>query len=363
MEITRDRTKIDPYSPYTENFTEQIYDKKIEPSKATFGKYDPDEFRAWVQENKTLEKIDKTMSMKNAVSTFVQNGDYLKLGGFGQVRTSMAGIFEIIKQKKCDLKVAGHTTSHDLDVLLAASCVSKVEVAYSFAHEFRPLRSKVGGRLIKSGKLQVSEWSNATFSWRLKAAAMGLSFIPSRSLLGTDTFEFSGAHKTTCPFTQKTYAALPALYPDVAIIHVDRCDKYGNCQIDGMVVSDDDAARASRRVIISTERIVDEEVFLKSPGRTTIPYYLVDAVVETPFGSYPCEHPGHYWFDEHHIAEYVKSTFDEETLNDYLEKYYYSAKNWKDHLEKTGGISNLENLQKIATKETQPPLISEVWSK
>jgi glutaconate CoA-transferase subunit A len=329
----------------------------------SWGKCDPDQFRAWIQENKSLLKVDKRTTMEKAIAQYMEDGSYVKLGGFGQVRTSMSAIYEIVRQKKKNLILAGHTTSHDMDVLLSGGCVAKIEVAYSFGHEFRPLRSATGPRLIKEGKLEVSEWSNASFAWRLKAAAMGLSFIPARFMLATDTFNYSGAKEIVCPFTDKKYCALPALYPDIALIHVNQCDKYGNAFIKGMVIADDDAAMASRRVIVSAEEIVDEEFFLSDSAKTVIPYYYVDAVVESPMGSYPCEMPGLYWFDESFIADYIKSTYDLAKLAEHLAKYYYEPSGWEEYLEKAAGAKKLEQLKKIARHKEKPPLTKDIWNK
>jgi glutaconate CoA-transferase, subunit A len=341
----------------------KVQDKLRSGTVPSWGKCDPDQFRAWIQENKSLLKTDKMTTMEKAVSRYVADGDYVKLGGFGQVRTSMSAIYEIVRQKKKNLVLAGHTTSHDMDVLLSGGCVAKIEVAYSFGHEFRPLRSATGPRLIQEGKLEVSEWSNASFAWRLKAAAMGLSFIPARFMLATDTFNYSGAKEVVCPFTAKKYCALPALYPDVAIIHVNQCDRFGNAFIQGMVIADDDAAMASRRVIISAEEIVDEEFFLNDPGKTVIPYYYVDAVVESRMGSYPCEMPGLYWFDESFIADYIKSTYDAARLAEHFEKYYYATAGWEDHLQKAAGSEKLAQLKRIARHEEKPPLAKDVWGR
>lgn len=326
-----------------------------------FGRFDPDDFREYMLEREHLVKREKLTTLAAAIREHVRDGDYVKLGGFGQVRVPMAAIFEVVRQRRRDLTVAGHTTSHDLDVLLASGCVSRVEVAYSFAHELRPVRSAVGPRLIKSGKLTISEWSNASFSWRLKAAAMGLSFIPMRSLLGTDTFLYSGAKEIRCPFTGVTYAALPALYPDVALLHVNRADRFGNAEIEGMVVADDDAARASRKVVITTEELVEEEYFLGAHGRRTIPYFYVDAVVHVPFGSYPCEMPGRYWFDEHHISEYLNATFDEAELERYLQTYFHEVDGWEQHLARCAGPEKLHYLGQIANHEVPPPMYGDVW--
>lgn len=330
-------------------------------TRPSWGRCDPDQFRSWVRENKPLRKRDKLTTMADAVARYVADGDYLKLGGFGQVRTSMSAIHEIVRQGKRDLTLAGHTTSHDLDVLLSGGCVSRIEVAYSFGHEFRPQRSATGPRLIREGRLQVSEWSNASFAWRLKAAALGLSFVPARFMLASDTFRYSGAKEIACPFTGKTYCALPALYPDVAIIHVHRCDRFGNASIRGMVVADDDAAMASRRVIVSAETIVDEEYFLRDPDRTVIPHYCVDAVVESRFGSYPCEMPGLYWFDEAFIAGYIRSTRDAARLAEHLQRYYHDAGSWQEHLARAAGRQKLAQLKRIARHREDPPPARDIW--
>lgn len=321
---------------------------------------DPDGFREWVFRHKSTVPRDKRTTLKEAVAALVNDGDYVKLGGFGQVRTSMAAIHEVIRQEKRDLAVAGHTTSHDLDTLMSGGCVSRVEVGYSFGHELRPARSGTGPRLLKHGKLKVSEWTNASFAWRLKAAALGLSFIPCRSMLGTDTFEYSGAVEVDCPFTGKPYAALPALYPDVALIHVHRADRFGNARIDGMVVSDDDAARAARKVVVTAEELVDDDVFRRQPEDVTIPHYCVDAVVEVPYGSYPCEMPGRYWFDEPFMASYIKATHDEGDLHRWLEAYVFSAESWASFLVKAAG-EGLGELEAISRGDRKPPRMAEVW--
>ena len=117
-------------------------------------------------------------------------------------------------------------------------------------------------------------------------------------MMGTDTFEHSAAKEMHCPFTGRKLLALPALSPDVALIHVHRADVYGNCQIDGIIMADDDIAKASKRVIITTEKIISNDEIRREPNRTIIPYWCVDAVIEMPFGSYPGNMPGEYFSDE-----------------------------------------------------------------
>lgn len=313
----------------------------------------PDEMRQLFQ-RKSRAMRDKTMSVTKAVETLVSDGDYLGVGGFGHVRIPMAVLYEIIRQKRRNLGFAGHTGVHDLEVLLAGGCIDRVEVAYCFGHEFRPMRSRVAERLLKSGKVKTSEWTNASFSWRYKAAAMGLSFIPTKSMLGTDTFEYSAAKTVTCPFTGEVYTALPALYPDLALIHVPRADKYGNCQIDGITVADLDLARAAKKVIVSTEEIIDTEAIKQIPHHTLIPYYVVDAVCEVPYGGHPGDMPGMYWFDEEHMAEFLRAAQTEEGVQDYLNKYVFGVESFEDYLELVGGIKKLNFLKQVAKLRAAP---------
>jgi glutaconate CoA-transferase, subunit A len=165
----------------------------------------------------------------------------------------------------------------------------------------------------------VSEISNAGYQWRFLAASMGLPFIPTRALLGTDTLEKSSAKVIQDPFSGKPICLLPAAYPDVAIIHVPRCDKFGNCHIDGTMVEDFELARAARRLIISTEKIISNDEIREKPWMTRIPYFNVDAVVEQKYGSHPCQMPLEYFFDEEHIGEWLELSKTDEGTKQYME--------------------------------------------
>jgi glutaconate CoA-transferase subunit A len=310
------------------------------------GWHDPDEAREWVLNNKSCELKDKTMSAQEAVSRFVRDGDFIASGAFGHVRVSMAIIYEIIRQKKRNLIMAGKTAVHDLDILVASGCVNKVEVAYSFGHELRGL-SPGSRRMVESGKCRViAETSNAGYQWRWLAAMMGLPFIPSRNLLGTDTGNYSSCKVVKDPFSGKPINLIPAAYPDVAFIHVHRCDIYGNAQIDGIDVEDIELSRCARRLIVTSEEIVDNELIRSSPCLTKIPFFVVDAVVEVPHGSHPCEMPEMYYYDEEHIAEWLGLSRTPEGVEEYLQKYVFSVDSFEDYLEVCGGIKKLNYLKK-----------------
>ncbi|RPI78169.1 MAG: CoA transferase subunit A, partial [Chloroflexi bacterium] len=222
-----------------------------EGSGTPLGWHDPDEHRAWVRANKNRSMVDKRMTVTQAVNQFVTDGSLIAVGGFGHISIPMIVIYEIVRQRKRDLSMCGKTSVHDIDILIGGGCISRVEVAYAFGHELRGL-SPVGRRAVENGQVEVvGEISNAAFQWRFMAAAMGIPFIISRNMLGTDTFEKSCAKAVCDPWSGKTVCLLPACYPDVVLLHVPRCDKYGNAQIDGILNEDFELARAARRVIIS----------------------------------------------------------------------------------------------------------------
>jgi acyl CoA:acetate/3-ketoacid CoA transferase alpha subunit len=310
------------------------------------GWHDPDEAREWVLKNKSRELKDKTMSVKEAVSRFIRDGDFIASGGFGHTRISMAIVYEIIRQKKRRLIMAGKTAVHDLDLLVSSDCVNRVEAAYSFGHELRGL-SPGSRRMVQTGQCKVvAETSNAGYQWRWLAAMMGLPFIPSRNLLGTDTLRYSSCKVIEDPFSGKPITLIPAAYPDVAFIHVHRCDVYGNAQINSNLVEDFELSRCARRLIMTTEKIVDSEIIRREPWRTCIPFLVVDAVVKSPYGSHPCEMPGMYYYDEDHIAEWLSLSKTPEGVDEYMQKYVFSVDSFEDYLKLCGGIKKMRYLKR-----------------
>jgi 3-oxoacid CoA-transferase subunit A/glutaconate CoA-transferase subunit A len=311
------------------------------------GWHDPDEHRAWVRDKKPRGLVDKQMTVPEAVHRFVQDSDYLAIGGFGHVRVAMAVIYEIIRQRRRDLVVAGKTAVHDIDVLIGAGCVSRVDCAYAFGHELRGL-SPSGRRAVENGEVRVvSELSNGTYQWRFLAGMMGIPFIPVRGLAGTDTFGKSAAIVITDPWSGKPVTLMPAAYPDVALIHAHRCDRFGNAQIDGIAIEDVELARAGRRVILTTEQIIDEDEIRQAPDRTAIPFYVVDAVCEVPFGGHPGQMPYRYFFDEAHIGEWLSLSKTPAGAQEYLDKYVYGPANFEGYLELVGGQERMQALAKI----------------
>ena len=315
------------------------------------GWHDPDEQRAWVAANKSRALRDKRMTMREAVADLVPDGALVACGGFGHIRVSMASIYEIIRQRKRRLTICAKTGVHDSDILIGAGCVSRIEVAYAFGHELRGL-SPASRRAVEGGRCEVlGELSNAAYQWRFLAASMGLPFVPARVMLGTDTLAHSSAKVVEDPFSGKPICLLPACYPDAVLMHVHRCDRYGNAQIDGALMEDFELARAARRLIVTTEKVVDEEVIRSHPWRTVIPYYLVDAVVEVPFGAHPALMPGHYYFDEAHIGEWLQLSKTDQGASEYFDKYVFSTSDFAEYVELVGGTDRMEVLRQVELLE------------
>lgn len=304
---------------------------------------DPEKARAFFKE-KSRAMTNKVTTVGEAVSRLVKTGDYLIIGAFGAVRIPTAVLHEILRQKVTGLKFGGHTATHDCQILSAGRCFDHCDVAYVVGLEARGL-SRQARRHFESGEVQLTQWTNAALAWRLKAGAMGVPFLPARHMLGTDTLKYSGAKVVSCPYTGLPLVLLPALYPDLAIIHVHEADVYGNCRIRGIKVADEDLARASRKVIVTCERLIPHDEIRSQPQLTNIPYYCVDAVVEVPYGSYPGNMPGEYYSDEDHLKLWLQKEEDPAELEAFLEEYIYGPGSFQGYLEKCGGTERIRELR------------------
>jgi glutaconate CoA-transferase, subunit A len=320
----------------------KVLDEGVNP---LFADPDPDKARDFFRQ-KTRAMVDKRMTAKEAVEKFVHDGDYLAIGGFGANRIPNSIVHEIVRQRRKNLAFLGHTSTHDFQVLAAGKVFNRVDSAYIVGLEARGL-SRNARRYMESGEVQVTEWSNYALDARLKAASDGVSFGLVRSMLGTDTFKQSAAKEVICPFTGKKFVAVPAVWPDVTAIHVHHADMYGNSVIRGISVADFELARASKRLIITTERLVHNSVIRDDPTTTSIPFYLVDAVVEVPFGSYPGNMPYMYFSDEKHLAEWLQAEKDPAEFEKFLDHYIYNVSEFEEYLVLCGGLRRMEELQKL----------------
>ncbi len=300
---------------------------------------------------KSKSLTDKVMSVSEAVERLVADGDYLASGGFGGNRIATALLHEIVRQKKQNLSLAGHTATHDFQILCGGNdtgrgqLLARVDVAYIIGLEARGL-SPHARRVVESGQIELCEWTNFTLALRFQAAAMGLPFLPVRSLAGTDSYRQSAARQISCPFTGEKLSAVPALWPDVAVIHVHESDCYGNCRIRGTTVSDCDVARAAKKLIVSCERLISNEEIRREPTATVIPCYCVDAVCEVPFGSYPGNMPYEYYSDENHLKSWLTAEADPQTHREFLEEYIFGVRDFAEYLERCGGLRRMQELRR-----------------
>jgi len=304
---------------------------------------DVDAARAFFRQ-KSRAMTDKRMSVSDAVARYIRDGDYIAVGGFGSVRIPTAVMHELVRRRRRGLGLAGHCSTHDFQILAAGGCIDRCDISYVVGLEMRGL-SPNARRYVESGAVRMTEWSNAGLAWRYKAAAMGVPFLPGRVMLGSDTGRYSPAREIACPFTGQKLLAVPALFPDVGVIHVHQADRYGNAQIDGISIVDLDLARASKRLILTAERIISTEAIRREPGRTAIPFWLVDAVCEVPGGSYPGEMPYEYTSDEQHLAEWITAERDEDAFRAFLDRYIYDTRDFEAYLALACGSERMEALR------------------
>lgn len=294
--------------------------------------------------------IDKRCTVAEAVARHVHEGDYLAIGGFGADRLPTAVVHEVLRQRRQNLAFAGHTATHDFQLLCAGNLtdrgqlLARVDIAYVVGLEARGL-SPHARRVMESGTVEVCEWTNYALAVRLQAGAMGVPFLPVRSMHGTDTLERSAAKQIACPFTGKSLIALPALIPDVAAIHVHEADIYGNCRLRGVSVADLELARAAKRVIITCERLIHTDEFRRQPERTAIPFFCVDSVCEVPFGSYPGNMQGEYFSDEAHLRQWLNVEKNIDDYKRFLDQFIFSSGTFEEYLQKCGGLKRMQELR------------------
>ena len=296
------------------------------------------------------------MSAREAVERFVHDGDLITFGGFTITRNPMGLCHEIIRQGKKDLHVVVHSQGQAFDLLIGAGCVNLIGVAYGGTARFSPGGGPCFRRAIEGGRIRFEDYTNFQMSLRFMAGAMGLPFLPLYSSLKTDVVRKWGISLSERknhpklppkklgvvrnPFSEDGHEeellAVPALTPDVALIHAHQADTEGTVRIKGLTFTDVEQAKASRHVIVSCEELIDPEELRKDPSQNKIPFFMVDAVVYMPFGAHPTACFGYYDYDPRHLKLYAEMARSEEKLNGYLETYVYSTEDHSDYLSRIG---------------------------
>ena len=285
------------------------------------------------------------MALDEAVKRFINEGSHVAIGGCLYSRTPTAVIHEIIRQKISDLTISRSLVGMEADLLIAASLLRRVvtswwSVGYAWGI------SRVMRNMVEEQNVVFEEWSHLALGLRYRAAAMGVAFLPTYSMLGSDLEKVNEVKSITCPYSGEKTLLVPALYPDVGIIHAQMADDVGNVRIAGYEFMDQDIARSSERVIVTVEKIVNSKEFRKQPDMTTIPFFCVDAIVELPYGAYPSECWDMYEADFDHFNQFAERTNEKgiDGAKEYVTEFVY-AKSFQDFLDIIG-TGRLRKLRK-----------------
>ncbi len=282
--------------------------------------------------------------MQESIAEFIPDGSSVALGLQLEQMIPFAAGHEIIRQKKRGLTLIGPISDILFDQLIAAGCAEKVIAAWvgnvmmGSAYNFR--------RAVEEDGMKVFNMTNFTIALALQAGAMGVPFLPTRTALGSDLTK--GNHffyQVISPFEPKeTLWAVRALVPDVAIVHVQRADREGNAHCWGNFGVMIEAVRAAKRVIVVAEEIVDTEVIASDPNRTVIPGFLVNAVVECPYGAHPSPVQGCYKRDDAFFRDYHRQTKTKADSDFWLDQWIYAVKDRAAYLTKVGHV-RIEDLR------------------
>jgi glutaconate CoA-transferase subunit A len=301
-----------------------------------------------------MSHLDKIFSLTEAVKRFIPHNAHISFGGFTVNRQPMACAHEIIRQKITGLHIYMHSGGQAFDLLVGAGCVKTAEIAYGANGRFAPTCIRFR-KAVENGGLVVEDYTNYQMTLRFQAGAMGVPFLPVRSGMGTDVVKKWGFNvsmrqtnprlpnqKLTVmedPFTEKDHekvVLVPAINPDVTVIHVQQADRQGTVRIQGLTFADVEQARAAKHVIATCEKLVDPEELRTEPERNQLPFFMVDAIVHVPLGAHPTACYGFYDYDAQHLIHYKLSARDNHQFATYLQEFVYSVKDHHKYLEKIG---------------------------
>ena len=274
-------------------------------------------------EAKAKSAGEKLTTIDDAVA-HVKNGDHVAFGGCLFSRTPLALVRALLRRRPTGLSISRNLLCYEGEWCMVAGAVDKIVTSWMGIGLPWGL-SKIQREYVESGRVPMEEWSHLALGLRFRAAAMGVPFLPSLTMMGSSLVDVGGSKIIDCPYTGEKLLAVPALFPDVALLHVHRADRFGNCQIDGYPHMDADIARAAATVLVTAEEIVSEEEIRLHPDRTVIPGFAVDALVHVPYGSYPHECYGLYDAEPDHFSTYVDSInrHGAAGVQAYLDRYVY----------------------------------------
>jgi glutaconate CoA-transferase, subunit A len=285
--------------------------------------------------------------MRQAIAQHVHDGDTVVIEGFTHLICFAAG-HEIIRQHRRNLTLCRLTPDLIYDQMIAAGCARKLVFSWAgnpgagSLHAFRRAVER------REPPLDLEEYSHFGMVARLSAGAARLPFWTLRNYMGTDLPEANSQIRSiTCPYTGERLATVPALNPDVTIIHAQRCDREGNTQIWGLLGVQKEAAFASRRVIVVVEELVEESVIRSDPNRTLIPGLIVDAVVVEPWGAHPSYAQGYYDRDNDFYIAWEQVSRDASALTRYLDEFVYGVQDRSEYVARCGNLERLRASERV----------------
>jgi glutaconate CoA-transferase subunit A len=281
----------------------------------------------------------KVLSMRDAIARFVHDGDTVVIEGFTHL-ICFAAAHEIIRQGRRDLTLCRLTPDLIYDQMIAAGCARKLVFSWAGnpgAGSLHAFRRAVEGK--SEAPLEIEEYSHFGMVARFCAGSANLPFWPMRDYMGTDLPVANPRIRTvTCPYTGERLATVPALNPDVTIVHAQRADASGDAQIWGLLGVQKEAAFASEHVIVVVEELVDEAVIRADPNRTLIPGMIVDAVVVEPWGAHPSYAQGFYDRDNDFYVAWENVSRDPAKLQAYLDEYVHGVSGRQEYLTRHPGL-------------------------
>ena len=294
--------------------------------------------------------MDKLIPLSEAISQYVHDGDTLYAAGFTHLIPFAAG-HEIIRQGRRDLTLARATPDLIYDQMVAAGCARKVIFSYMGNPGVGSLRATRAA--LERGDLEWEEYSHFAMISRLQAGATGLPFMPINPTAAGDLAAANPQYRTvTDPYSGREITVVPALTPDVAIVHVQRADASGNAQIWGIIGEQKEAAFAARHVILTAEEIVDESVIRSDPNRTLIPGFIVDAVCHVPYCAHPSYTQGYYDRDNAFYLEWDRISKSPETLKSWLDEWVYGLRDRAEYWQKLG--PEVHTRLRVESKRSEP---------
>lgn len=291
--------------------------------------------------------MSKNSSLANAVAT-IPDGSHIALPGFAITRCAMAFAHEIIRQGKKHLTISQCVGAMDADILVGAGAVDRFIYGGGSLDRFGRLNCVNRG--IENGSLIAEEYSSLSVTFRYLAGALGIPFIPIRSLQGSDLLKQIQKKNGTDvanikdPFSGEKWLVLKPLIPDVAIALVQASDEEGNAWIKGPRWDNIEQVKASQRTIVITEKVISTEIIRQNPEQTMIPGLLVSHIVELPFAAHPTSMYGVYDYDADQIKHYVEASQTPQSFQSYVDEYIHSIKDHQEYLEKVGGSHHLDEL-------------------